>query len=153
MGRSGAAFLVTCLLSSATAMSAEPERPCPACKHGMARAEGPVAGAADYLCRFCEVAVHVRPDGREAVSYRIQGERREFDLLGDARLRFPLPGTKAPANRQPNQAPNSPESARARQTRERGARRTISFSIRSGTAAAGVCGDVVVVLMGNLLVA
>jgi hypothetical protein len=62
----------------------------------MARAEGPVAGAADYLCRFCEVAVHVKPDGRESVSYRVAGERREFDLLGGARLRFPLPGAKAP---------------------------------------------------------
>jgi hypothetical protein len=92
VGRSGAAFLVSCLLSSATAVSAEPERPCPSCVHGMARAEGPVAGAADYLCRFCEVAVHVKPDGRETVSYRVAGERRVFDLLGDARLRFPLPG-------------------------------------------------------------
>lgn len=62
----------------------------------MARSEGPVAGAADYLCRFCEVLVHVKPDGREAVSYRIAGERREFDLLGSARLSFPLPGMKAP---------------------------------------------------------
>lgn len=62
----------------------------------MARAEGPVAGAADYLCRFCEVAVHVKPDGREGVSYRVAGERREFDLLGDARLSFPLPGMEAP---------------------------------------------------------
>jgi hypothetical protein len=62
----------------------------------MARAQGPVAGAADYLCRFCEVAVHVKPDGREAVSYRIAGERREFALLGNARLSFPLPGMQAP---------------------------------------------------------
>lgn len=62
----------------------------------MARSEGPVAGAADYLCRFCEVLVHVKPDGREAVSFRIAGERREFDLLGSARLSFPLPGMKAP---------------------------------------------------------
>lgn len=62
----------------------------------MARAEGQVAGAADYLCRFCEVAVHTRPDGREAVSYRIGGERREFELLNAARLCFPLPGLETP---------------------------------------------------------
>jgi hypothetical protein len=62
----------------------------------MARAEGPVAGMADYLCRFCEVVVHARPDGREAVSYRIAGKRREFELVGDARLAFPLPGLKTP---------------------------------------------------------
>jgi len=94
MGRLGAVLLVTVLLS--TVVSAEPERPCPACNHGMARAEGQEAGAADYLCRFCEVALHVRADGREAVSYRVEGERREFELVDGARLSFPLPGAKSP---------------------------------------------------------
>src|SRR5216684_4725859 len=41
------------------------------------------------------------------------------------------PGAKTPSSFMPNQAPNSSALARARQTRERGARRTISFSIRS----------------------
>lgn len=93
MGRSGTALFVAVLLS--TVVSAEPERPCPACAHGMARVEGGVAGAASYLCRFCEVAVHVRPGGREAVSFRVEGKRREFDLSGGRRLRFPLPGVES----------------------------------------------------------
>jgi len=92
VGRSGAALLSILLLSAL--VSAEPERPCPGCRHGMARVEGQVAGAADYLCRFCEVAVHVRPDGREAVSFRIEGQRREFDFVDGARLAFPLPGLR-----------------------------------------------------------
>jgi len=62
----------------------------------MARVEGAVAGAADYLCRFCEVALHVKPDGREAVSYRIAGERHEFDLVEGGMLGFPLPGERPP---------------------------------------------------------
>ncbi|HEX5138762.1 MAG TPA: hypothetical protein VFY93_17450 [Planctomycetota bacterium] len=62
----------------------------------MARVEGAVAGAADYLCRFCEVAVHVKPDGRETVSFRIAGERHEFDLVEGGRLSFPLPGEQPP---------------------------------------------------------
>jgi len=62
----------------------------------MARVEGQVTGEAFYLCRFCEVAVHVRPDAREAVSYRIDGERHEFELVGGGRLSFPLPGMEAP---------------------------------------------------------
>jgi hypothetical protein len=94
MGRLGTALLAIVLLS--TVVSAEPERPCPACGHGMARVEGQEAGEADYVCRFCEVAVHVEPDGREMVSYRIQGERHEFDLLGDDLLTFPLPGEQPP---------------------------------------------------------
>jgi hypothetical protein len=73
-------------------VSAEPGRPCPACRHATARADGPVAGAATYLCGFCEAVVHARPDGTEAVSYRVHGERREFHLMGDRLLRFPLPG-------------------------------------------------------------
>ena len=94
MGRSGAALLSILVLSAM--VSAEPERPCPACRHGMARVEGQAAGVADYLCRFCEVAVHVRADGREAVSFRIEGKRREFDLVAGARLAFPLPGFRTP---------------------------------------------------------
>src|SRR5713101_5526296 len=42
-----------------------------------------------------------------------------------------LPGAKAPSSLTPNQAPNSFASATARQTRDRGARRTTFFSIRS----------------------
>ncbi len=94
MGRSGTAVLCAVLLS--TVASAAPERPCPGCRHGMARIEGQASGAAVYLCRFCEVLVHVRPDGREAVSFRIEGARREFDLVGGARLAFPLPGLETP---------------------------------------------------------
>src|SRR5216683_4189846 len=41
------------------------------------------------------------------------------------------PGAKAPSSFMPNQAPNSSALASARQTRDWGARRTISFSMRS----------------------
>src|ERR1700687_130042 len=41
------------------------------------------------------------------------------------------PGAKVPSSFMPNQAPNSSALARARHTRERGARRTICFSMRS----------------------
>jgi len=94
VGRSGTALFLSALLS--TLAHAEPERPCPACGHEMARAEGEVVGAADYLCRFCEVAVHEQPDGREAVSFRVDGERHVFDLVEGGRLHFPLPGFETP---------------------------------------------------------
>src|SRR5437660_12582133 len=54
-----------------------------------------------------------------------------------------VPDAKAPSSLMPNQAPNCSASARARQTRARGARRTIFFSMRS----------VLVRLIGNLQVA
>jgi hypothetical protein len=94
VGRSGTAFFCIAVISCSA--FAGTERSCPSCEHGMARVEG-ASGAADYLCRFCEVAVHVRPDGREAVSFRLAGERRQFDLLGGARLHFPLPRTQEEA--------------------------------------------------------
>lgn len=94
MGRPGTAFFVAVLLSASA--SAEPGRPCPACRHETARAEGAAKGAADYLCGFCEVVLHVRPDGREAVSFRVDGQRREFDLVAGARILFPLPGQVPP---------------------------------------------------------
>src|ERR1700690_54249 len=53
------------------------------------------------------------------------------------------PGAKGPLNFRPNQVPNSVESDKARQTRLRGARRRIFFSIRS----------VDMRVIGNLLVA
>jgi len=94
VGRSGTALFVAVFLS--TVVSAEPERPCPACGHGMARVEGQVTGEAFYLCRFCEVAVHVKPDARETVSYRSAGKRYEFELVNGARICFPVPGIEAP---------------------------------------------------------
>jgi hypothetical protein len=47
---------------------------------------------AHYICRACDAAVHVGPDGRESVSVRLDGTRREFDLVGGERIVFPLPG-------------------------------------------------------------
>src|SRR5262249_49849590 len=56
------------------------------------------------------------------------------------RPRTHAPGAKAPSSFTPNQLPNSEALLIARHTRDRGARRTTFFSMRS-------------VVMGNLLVA
>src|SRR5437870_361403 len=56
--------------------------------------------------------------------------------------RMVAPSAKAPSSFTPNHAPNSRASVSARQTRDRGARNRMDFSIRS-----------VLVTVGNLLVA
>src|SRR6476646_7222278 len=57
-----------------------------------------------------------------------------------------VPGLKGPSNLTPNHSPNSRESVMARQTRARGARRRIFFSIRSVTACCDICNLAVAIL-------
>jgi len=85
------------------------------------------------------------PEGKQPLGFHLLDrdlEGQAFVLLlglGDLRIdrratitpRMLAPGVNGPSNFMPNQVPNSVESDSARQTRFRGARRRIFFSMRS----------------------
>jgi hypothetical protein len=91
MGRAVAPLLLALLLPP---LAEAGERACPSCGHGMARAQA--AGTTHHLCRFCDAVVHTAATGRETISVRVDGVRRELPLVAGAALRFPLPDAAHP---------------------------------------------------------